>query len=296
MDENKVLEKKEISAENFVFLAGIILFFVFFSLKMGMVNTLNTFMNTAYSLLMDTVFYLMAICVMMGAISALCLEFGVVALANKILDPLMKPLYGLPGVAVCRLDGRRSAVIFRLCGSCGRNIDGCAFEVPCADIEPVSGIKTGAADPDVCRGSRQRLRLLWADLHFFRGCFLLRCGGILFRSLSVRPGLLRVFLRCFPVIGSSGLDRNAGTLGHVSAQGDCGGILTVEGNLHVDLLPDDLNGRRHADEREAVGLFREDRKSGLALRYGSKVHGLSCGRAAKHGLQAEEFTLLLLFG
>lgn len=99
MDENKVLEKKEISAENFVFLAGIILFFVFFSLKMGMVNTLNTFMNTAYSLLMDTVFYLMAICVMMGAISALCLEFGVVALANKILDPLMKPLYGLPGVS-----------------------------------------------------------------------------------------------------------------------------------------------------------------------------------------------------
>ncbi len=97
--EGITLEKKEISAENFVFLIGIILFFAFFSFQMGMVNTLNTFMNTAYSLLMDTVFYLMAICVLMGAVSALCLEFGVVALANKILDPLMMPLYGLPGVS-----------------------------------------------------------------------------------------------------------------------------------------------------------------------------------------------------
>ncbi|MBQ7491242.1 MAG: hypothetical protein IJT76_01385 [Clostridia bacterium] len=95
----KTLPKKEIGAENFVFLACLIGFFVFFVVQMGVANTLNTFMNTAYSLLMNTVFYLMAICVLMGAVSALCSEFGVVALANRVLDPLMKPLYGLPGAA-----------------------------------------------------------------------------------------------------------------------------------------------------------------------------------------------------
>lgn len=98
MNERGNNEKKEISAENFIFLLCLIIIFVFFSIQMGTANMLNTIMNTAYSLLMDTVFYLMAICVMMGAVSSLCLEFGVVALANKILDPLMKPLYGLPGV------------------------------------------------------------------------------------------------------------------------------------------------------------------------------------------------------
>ena len=103
MDEReqtgKLLQKKEIGAENFVFLVCLIGFFVFFVVQMVVANTLNTFMNTAYSLLMNTVFYLMAICVLMGAVSALCSEFGVVALANRVLDPLMKPLYGLPGAA-----------------------------------------------------------------------------------------------------------------------------------------------------------------------------------------------------
>ena len=103
MDEReqtgKLLQKKEIGAENFVFLVCLIGFFVFFVVQMGVANTLNTFMNTAYSLLMNTVFYLMAICVLMGAVSALCSEFGVVALANRVLDPLMKPLYGLLGAA-----------------------------------------------------------------------------------------------------------------------------------------------------------------------------------------------------
>ncbi|MBR5390712.1 MAG: hypothetical protein IK141_05375 [Clostridia bacterium] len=97
--QENTLQKKEIGAENFVFLVCLIGFFVFFAVQMGVANALNTFMNTAYSLLMNTVFYLMAICVLMGAVSALCSEFGVVALANRVLDPLMKPLYGLPGAA-----------------------------------------------------------------------------------------------------------------------------------------------------------------------------------------------------
>jgi hypothetical protein len=66
---------------------------------MGVPNMLNTLMNTAYQLLLNTVFYLMGICVVTGAIGRLFVEFGVVKLAEKLLRPLMKPLFNLPGVA-----------------------------------------------------------------------------------------------------------------------------------------------------------------------------------------------------
>lgn len=92
-------EKKEIGPENFVFIVAFLAFFALFAARMGLMNTLNTLMNTAYSLLIDTVFYLMAICVLMGAISALFSEFGVVSLMNRLVNPLMMPLYGLPGAA-----------------------------------------------------------------------------------------------------------------------------------------------------------------------------------------------------
>ena len=87
------------SFEAFIFL---ILFFAFFGLlawKMTLPKMLNTFMQTSYHLLLETVFYIMAICVLMGAISKLLIEFGVVRLLENILRPLMKPLYNLPGVA-----------------------------------------------------------------------------------------------------------------------------------------------------------------------------------------------------
>ena len=87
------------SFEAIVFL---IIFFAFFGLlayKMTLPKMLNTFMQTAYHLLLETVFYIMAICVLMGAISKLLTEFGVVRLLENLLRPLMKPLYNLPGVA-----------------------------------------------------------------------------------------------------------------------------------------------------------------------------------------------------
>jgi len=87
------------SFEAIVFL---IIFFTFFGLlayKMTLPKMLNTFMQTSYHLLLETVFYIMAICVLMGAISKLLTEFGVVRLMENILRPLMKPLYNLPGVA-----------------------------------------------------------------------------------------------------------------------------------------------------------------------------------------------------
>jgi hypothetical protein len=56
-------------------------------------------MNTAYSLLIDTVFYIMGISVLSGALGKMLEEFGVVGALEKLLRPLMKPLWNLPGVA-----------------------------------------------------------------------------------------------------------------------------------------------------------------------------------------------------
>ncbi len=66
---------------------------------MGVPNMLNTIMHTAHDLLLNTVFYLMGICVVTGALGKLFVEFGVVKLLENILRPLMKPLFNLPGVA-----------------------------------------------------------------------------------------------------------------------------------------------------------------------------------------------------
>lgn len=66
---------------------------------MGLGNALNTLMNTAYQLLTGTVFYIMAIAVIAGAVSGLLTEFGVVRLLNKLLSPLMGPLFGMPGAS-----------------------------------------------------------------------------------------------------------------------------------------------------------------------------------------------------
>lgn len=77
----------------------VIAFFAYLGVSMGMANMLNTVMKTAHDLLLNTVFYLMSICVLMGALSRLFAEFGVVSLLEKLLRPLMKPLFNLPGVA-----------------------------------------------------------------------------------------------------------------------------------------------------------------------------------------------------
>lgn len=73
--------------------------FTYLGMKMGTPNMLNTIMRTAHDLLINTVFYLMAICVITGAIGRIFVEFGVVDMLEKILRPLMKPLFNLPGVA-----------------------------------------------------------------------------------------------------------------------------------------------------------------------------------------------------
>ena len=91
--------KKEVSAEAFIFLVIFLAIFGGLAAVMGGANMLQTLMNTAYALLIETVFNIMAIAVMAGALSGVLSEFGVIALINKAITPLMKPLYDLPGAA-----------------------------------------------------------------------------------------------------------------------------------------------------------------------------------------------------
>lgn len=97
MRKMKFLTKRRIEAGVFL-----IVFFAFFGGMghvMGVPNMMNTLMNTSHDLLLNTVFYLMGITVLTGALSKLFVEFGVVRLLEVLLRPLMKPLYNLPGVA-----------------------------------------------------------------------------------------------------------------------------------------------------------------------------------------------------
>ena len=91
--------KKAVDKEVFVFLACFLGFFILVGSEMGIANMFNTLMNTAYQLLLDTVFYIMAIAVLAGAVSALFSEFGVIALLNKLLSRGVEAVYGLPGAS-----------------------------------------------------------------------------------------------------------------------------------------------------------------------------------------------------
>ena len=87
------------STQPLICLAATLALLVLFTVPMGLANALNTMMNTAYRLLMDTAFYIMALAVITGALSAVFAEYGVVGLLNKVLSPVMRPLYGMPGAA-----------------------------------------------------------------------------------------------------------------------------------------------------------------------------------------------------
>ena len=95
----KISKPNRSTVEAIIFLALLILTFVFLGARMGGGNMLKTLMNTAHDLLLNTVFYLMGITVLTGALSKLMSEFGVVTLLERFLRPLMKPLFNLPGVA-----------------------------------------------------------------------------------------------------------------------------------------------------------------------------------------------------
>ena len=96
-----VKKKKNVLSRYEGIICLVVVFGLFYYLGqvMGMANMLNTMMHTAHDLLLNTVFYLMGICVLTGALGRIFVEFGVVKMLEKMLRPLMKPLFNLPGVA-----------------------------------------------------------------------------------------------------------------------------------------------------------------------------------------------------
>ena len=86
-------KKKAISLETFVFLAVLAIIIYYLQSVMGLGPMFSTLMNTAHSLLLEVVFYIMAISVIAGAFSALATDFGVIALLNKLISPIMRPIY-----------------------------------------------------------------------------------------------------------------------------------------------------------------------------------------------------------
>lgn len=99
LDEDIVLNKA-ISKEGLISILAMALIFGGLGSKMGLANFVNTLINTSYDLLMNTVFYIMAIAVIAGGFAKVLTEFGIIAIFNKLLSPLMGPIYGLPGAGI----------------------------------------------------------------------------------------------------------------------------------------------------------------------------------------------------
>ncbi|WP_343216817.1 CD0519/CD1768 family membrane protein [Crassaminicella profunda] len=91
--------KKEVSMETYVFLIILIVSFWYLASTMGIGIMFNVIMKTAHELLINTVFFILAIAVLAGAFSSLLSEFGIVSLINKIISPIMRLIYNLPGAA-----------------------------------------------------------------------------------------------------------------------------------------------------------------------------------------------------
>lgn len=99
-DKNNTRIKKAVSIEGVVCIVLVFGGFGLLASKMGLANMFNTMINTSFDLLINTVFYIMAIAVLAGAFSGILTEFGGLALINKGLAWLMKPLYDLPGASI----------------------------------------------------------------------------------------------------------------------------------------------------------------------------------------------------
>ncbi|MFC2599831.1 MAG: hypothetical protein ACFNX1_01445 [Treponema lecithinolyticum] len=97
--EAKTGLKKAIGVEAFITLAVIGLLFGYLGHVMGMDIVFSVMMKTGHDVLMNTSFYIMAVAILAGAVASVMAEFGVIALVNKIISPVMRPLFGLPGAA-----------------------------------------------------------------------------------------------------------------------------------------------------------------------------------------------------
>ncbi|AMO55604.1 membrane protein [Endozoicomonas montiporae] len=101
-DKDKV-QSSNLGARQIIEPLGLLLFLVLFfgyvGSEMGLTNMFNTLFSTAHDLLLHTVLFLMGITVLAGALSRLLTEFHVIGLLERLLMPLMRPLFNLPGRA-----------------------------------------------------------------------------------------------------------------------------------------------------------------------------------------------------
>lgn len=99
MESKKSRRKKAMGLEGVICIGILSTLIYLTSSKMGGINMINTIIKTAHDLLLNTVFFIMGVSVIAGAFAGILSEFGVIAILNKLLSPLMKPLYRLPGAA-----------------------------------------------------------------------------------------------------------------------------------------------------------------------------------------------------
>ena len=88
---------KAVTMETVVALVIVVALFGLFAWKMGLAFMFKTMMATAHDLILNTVLFLMAVIILAGAFTSFISEFGIVSIANRLLSPLMRPLFGLPG-------------------------------------------------------------------------------------------------------------------------------------------------------------------------------------------------------
>ena len=99
-EKNQKRRVKAVGLETFVFIGILAIGFGYTASVMGAGIMFKVIMNTAHDLLLNTVFLIMAMSVLAGALSALLSEFGVISLVNKMFSIFMRPLYGLPGASI----------------------------------------------------------------------------------------------------------------------------------------------------------------------------------------------------
>lgn len=96
---SKAKSSKKTLISGILCLFWIFLIFGIIAHEMGLAPMMKTMMATAHDLLLNTCFFLMAVCVLTGALGRILVEFGVVEMLQRILHPIMKPIFNLPGVA-----------------------------------------------------------------------------------------------------------------------------------------------------------------------------------------------------
>lgn len=91
--------RPDVSIGTFICLGFILAVMAYFGAVMGPGTMFSVIMKTAHDLLLNTCLYIMGVAVLAGAVSSVFSEFGVTALLNKVISPIMRPLFKLPGAS-----------------------------------------------------------------------------------------------------------------------------------------------------------------------------------------------------